>query len=59
MTRWKFFCSAAVQMPTIEMLPETFLFAAPVLEPLDVLLSLLLPQPANATSAATAARPST
>src|SRR5690348_930443 len=61
MTRWKFFCSAAVQMPTTEILPFTFCLAAPVLvpplEPLELLLSLLLlPQPA--TTAATSARAS-
>src|SRR3954451_4147276 len=55
-TRWKFFCSCATQMPTIEMLPFTFDFEAVVLLPLlelEVEL-LLLPQPASATSAATA-----
>src|SRR4051794_9796411 len=55
-TRWKFFCSCATQMPTTEMLPLTFEFAAevvePLVEPLDDLLSLLLPQPAKATSPA-------
>src|SRR5215212_721484 len=45
-------------MPTIEMLPETFLAAAPVLLPPLVPLELLslLPHPATATSAATASR---
>src|SRR4051794_25786536 len=64
MTRWKFFCSAAVQMPTTEMLPFTSVLAAPVpalvlLPELDDLLSSLLPQPANATSAEINARAST
>src|SRR3954451_9698899 len=57
-TRMKFFCSCAPQMPTIEMLPLTFEFAAVVLLPLlevELELLLLLPQPASATSAASAA----
>src|SRR4051794_18920773 len=64
MTRWKFFCSCATQIPTIEMLPLTSLLAADLVVPappelLELLLSSLLPQPARATSAATAARAST
>src|SRR3954466_16168660 len=46
-TRWKFFCSCATQIPTIEMLPLTFLLLAALLVPppelLELLLSLLLP----------------
>src|SRR3954462_15838832 len=49
-TSWKFFCSFATQMPTIESLPLTDEFevvvAAPLL-PLDLLSLLLLPQPAT------------
>src|SRR3954468_15586752 len=59
MTRWKFFCSCATQMPTTDRLPLTFLFDDVVLAPperVDVLLLLLLPQPARAISAAIAAR---
>src|SRR5438128_2167018 len=58
MTRWKFFCSAAVQIPTTETLPLTFAFDEVVFEPLlllDELLSSLLPQPANVTSAVASA----
>ena len=61
-TRWKFFCSCATQMPTTEMLPLTFLLADVVLAPPPLVLLellLLLPQPAKATSAATAARAKT
>src|SRR4051794_5837896 len=60
MTRWKFFCSAAVQMPTTEILPLTsalpaLVFVAPL--ELELLSSLLLPQPATtAMSAATASK---
>src|SRR3954447_13483656 len=48
MTRWKFFCSWATQIPTIEMLPLTLVPAALVLVvPLELeLLLLSLPQPA-------------
>src|SRR4051794_8778408 len=66
-TAWKDFCSSPVQMPTIEMLPETLALDAVVLAAVEpaapVLLSLLSspPQPAAARarvpSAARAAGP--
>src|SRR3954469_8074550 len=53
-TRWKFFCSCATQMPTIEMVPFTLAFEDVVFDPLvELELLLLLPQPAT-TAARTA-----
>src|SRR4051794_15339714 len=56
-TRWKFFCSCATQMPTSEMFPLTLALdcVVPLPDAPVELLLLLLPHPANAMSAATAA----